>query len=80
MDLFFDNMIESKIRFDKQMKTVYDLSYFLVDFQAFVNNLYEIIENDIKSRNMIWKAVGELLKSAKNNIFEDFPKLPEKSK
>ena len=68
MALFFDNMIESKIRFDKQMKTVYDLSYFLVDFQAFVNNLYEIIENDIKSRNMIWKAVAD--KAADSPLYQ----------
>ena len=39
---------------------------------------YKNIDNETK--DMIWKAVGELLKSAKNNIFEDFPKLPEKSK
>lgn len=37
---------------------------------------YKNIDNETK--DMIWKAVGELLKSAKNNIFEDFPKLPEK--
>ena len=37
---------------------------------------------DLKAnwKDMIWKAVSELLKSAKNNIFDDFPKLPEKSK
>lgn len=39
---------------------------------------YKNIDNETK--DMIWKAVGELLKSAKNNIFEDFSKLPEKSK
>ena len=39
---------------------------------------YKNIDNETK--DMIWKAVGELLKSAKNNIFEDFPKLTEKSK
>lgn len=37
---------------------------------------YKNVDNETK--DMIWKAVGELLKSAKNNIFEDFPKLPEK--
>ena len=37
---------------------------------------YKNIDNETK--DMIWKAVGELLKSAKNNIFEDFPKFPEK--
>lgn len=37
---------------------------------------YKNIDNETK--DMIWKAVAELLKSAKNNIFEDFPKLPEK--
>ena len=39
---------------------------------------YKNVDNETK--DMIWKAVGELLKSAKNNIFEDFSKLPEKSK
>ncbi len=39
---------------------------------------YKNIDNETK--DMIWKAVSELLKSAKNNIFDDFPKLPEKSK
>ena len=37
---------------------------------------YKNIDNETK--DMIWKAVSELLKSAKNNIFDDFPKLPEK--
>ena len=37
---------------------------------------YKNIDNETK--DMIWKAVGELLKSAKNNIFEDFPKFQEK--
>ena len=37
---------------------------------------YKNIDNETK--DMIWKAVNELLRSAKNNIFEDFPKLPEK--
>ncbi len=37
---------------------------------------YKNIDNETK--DMIWKAVSELLKSAKNNVFDDFPKLPEK--
>lgn len=39
---------------------------------------YKNIDNETK--DMVWKAVSELLKSAKNNIFEDFPKMSEKSK
>ena len=37
---------------------------------------YKSIDNETKE--MIWKTVSELLKSAKNNIFGDFSKLPEK--
>lgn len=37
---------------------------------------YKNIDNETKE--MIWKTVSELLKSAKNNIFGDFSKLPEK--
>ena len=29
---------------------------------------------------MIWQTLNALFKMAKNIIFEDFPKLPEKSK
>ncbi len=39
---------------------------------------YKNIDNETK--DMVWKVVSELLKSAKNNIFEDFPKMSEKSK
>ena len=37
---------------------------------------YKNIDNETKE--MIWKTVSELLKSAKNNIFGDFSKLQEK--
>lgn len=42
-EIMHENTIQSKIRFDKDMKTVYDLSYFLIDFQAVINNMTDII-------------------------------------
>lgn len=39
---------------------------------------YKNIDNETK--DMIWQTLNALFKIAKNNIFEDFPKLPEKSK
>lgn len=52
-ELFLENIIRSDIRFDKEMKTVYDLSYFLVDFQAIINNLSEIIYDDIDRKYIL---------------------------
>ena len=39
---------------------------------------YKNIDNDTK--NMIWQTLNALFKITKNNIFEELPKLPEKSK
>ncbi len=39
---------------------------------------YKNIDNETK--DMIWQTLNVLFKMAKNIIFEDFPKLPEKSK
>lgn len=39
---------------------------------------YKNIDNDTKE--MIWQTLNALFKIAKNNIFEDLPKFPEKSK
>lgn len=39
---------------------------------------YKNIDNETK--DMIWQTLNALFKIAKNNIFDDFPKLPEKSK
>ena len=36
------------------------------------------IDNDTKE--MIWQTLNALFKIAKNNIFEELPRLPEKSK
>ncbi|MDE6568334.1 MAG: hypothetical protein K2K70_11465 [Lachnospiraceae bacterium] len=52
-DLLWKNEIHSDIKFAKEMKTVYDLSYFLIDFQAIVNNMSEIIYDDINGKNQI---------------------------
>ena len=39
---------------------------------------YKNIDNNTKE--MIWQTLNALLKIAKNNIFEELPKFPEKSK
>lgn len=44
-EVLLENEIRTNIRFDKNMETVYDLSYFLIDFQAVVNNLTDVICN-----------------------------------
>lgn len=46
-EVLLENEIRTNIRFDKNMETVYDLSYFLIDFQAVVNNL---TDGDLQSR------------------------------
>lgn len=51
--IFFENEIESNVRFNKEMMTVYDLSYLLIDFQAVVNNLTEMIDNNIEEKYQI---------------------------
>lgn len=37
--------VEYSILFKKEMNTIFDLSYFLIDLQAIVNGLYEVISN-----------------------------------
>lgn len=51
--LFFEYDIESNVRFDKEMLTVYDLSYILIDFQAVINNMTEIIYDSIEEKYQI---------------------------
>lgn len=51
--ILFEDEIESKVRFNKQMMTVYDLSYILIDFQAVINNLTEIIYDNIEEKYRI---------------------------
>lgn len=48
-EAFFESKIKSKVIFGKTIETVYDLSYLLIDFQAIINNLVEMIHdnNDI---------------------------------
>lgn len=47
-NLFCNYDIESQVRFDKKMMTVFELSYFLIDYQSVINNLTEIILNKEK--------------------------------
>lgn len=59
MDLektFFENDIEMDVKFNKKIMSVYDLSYILIDFQAVINNLTEIIWESIRKKNEI---IGE---------------------
>lgn len=51
--IFFEYDIESNVRFDRELMTVYDLSYILVDFQAVINNMTEIIYDNIKEKYQI---------------------------
>lgn len=44
-EFFWEKEIESDIKFDKEMMTVYDLTYILLDFQAVINNMTDIIYN-----------------------------------
>ena len=53
MDLektFFENDIEMDVKFNKKIMSVYDLSYILIDFQAVINNLTEIIWESIRKK------------------------------
>ena len=59
-ELFWKNEIQSNIKFDKEMKTVFDLSYFLIDFQAVVNNMSEIIYDDVTGKNQITEVIPVL--------------------
>lgn len=52
-DLFLESEIQSNIKFDKEMKTVFELSYFLIDFQAVINSMSEIIYDDVDGKNQI---------------------------
>ena len=52
-NLFCNYDIESQVRFNKKMMTVFELSYFLIDYQAVINNLTEIIFNNEKKVKLI---------------------------
>ena len=47
-EFFWEKEIESDIKFDKEMMTVYDLTYILLDFQAVINNMTDIIYNNCR--------------------------------
>lgn len=42
-EIFKMRKVEYSILFKKEMNTIFDLSYFLIDLQAIVNGLYEVI-------------------------------------
>lgn len=74
--IFLEEEIKSYVRFNKEMMTVYDLSYLLIDFQAIINNLTEIICNNIGESYKIAKGeyitYGEIAKreAIRNDIVE----------
>ena len=45
-EAFFESEIKSRVRFGKTIETVFDLSYLLIDFQAIINNLVEMIHDN----------------------------------
>lgn len=70
IDVVFDILNTTDVQTMKELKTNWFTS------ARTMMSSYKNIDNETK--DMIWKTVSELLKSAKNNIFEDFTKLPEK--
>jgi len=65
-EFFWEKEIESDIKFDKEMMTVYDLTYILLDFQAVINNMTDIIYNNIKEE---YQLVGE--NSVRNPFYDN---------
>ena len=51
--IFWEYDIESVVRFNKELLTVYDLSYILIDFQAVINNMTEIIYDSMAEKLQI---------------------------
>lgn len=49
--IFWEYDIESVVRFNKELLTVYDLSYILIDFQAVINNMTEIIYDSMEEKS-----------------------------
>lgn len=85
-EFYLKNEIHTKIKFDKDMETVYQLSYFLVDFQAIINNFTEMVINsehrgDIKDRQSTEERALEIIEEWKGGIPESYQKyekeLPE---
>lgn len=66
-ELFLEEEIESKIKFNKEMVTVYDLAYLLIDFQAVINNMVDMIYNSIENRYQ--KVASKLIYD--NTIMEE---------
>lgn len=71
-EVLLENEIRTNIRFDKNMETVYDLSYFLIDFQAVVNNLTDVICNQGEVRRKhISQYEKELFRNQDINYIDD---------
>jgi len=86
---YLRNEIQTKIKFDKEMETVYQLSYFLIDFQAIVNNFTEMVLNSERSTyiNVHREVEEEELKIIEKrkqenieNIQQHLVELPENKK
>lgn len=86
-EFYLKNEIQTKIKFDKNMETVYQLSYFLVDFQAIINNFTEMVINSehqgyINERQPMEEKTLEIIEEWKGEIPEFHQKyekeLPER--
>lgn len=70
--IFWDYDIESVVRFNKELLTVYDLSYILIDFQAVINNMTEIIYDSMAEKFQIVKTKNyDLIDIIEKKEYED---------
>lgn len=70
--IFWEYDIESVVRFNKELLTVYDLSYILIDFQAVINNMTEIIYDSMAEKFQIVKTKNyDLIDIIEKKEYED---------
>lgn len=70
--IFWEYDIESVVRFNKELLTVYDLSYILIDFQAVINNMTEIIYDSMAEKFQIAETKNyDLIDIIEKKEYED---------
>lgn len=70
--IFWEYDIESVVRFNKELLTVYDLSYILIDFQAVINNMTEIIYDSMAEKLQIAETKNyDLIDIIEKKEYED---------
>ena len=70
--IFWEYVIESVVRFNKELLTVYDLSYILIDFQAVINNMTEIIYDSMAEKLQIAETKNyDLIDIIEKKEYED---------